>query len=294
MFIDLNGVLYDFFNGEDDLKNNRIRFVGDVAKRLQEDYLRIFRYFRFHSRFGQPGQHDQATINTMGEHLLGLNGISGERIWSELKRIFTYIPCQDSVHVMFDQLDIGKYLGFGDTKVKLDEFDRVHARFETYPPEKRALIKPQTMFASLVKDIDELARLIVRLKLSNQERFTIHYILNNRTEAAPTLEELKQKLALEPMEMQPQVREFIRQHLLYIGGADQLIEEMMAWPIPKFPSCAHLIAPRVRKKAEIAKTVRELKNTWAMRGFAMSESEIQLEVDAILERLRRQDGGGNK
>ena len=41
MFLDLNGILYDYFDGENDLKNKRIRFVGDTASRIREDYLRI-------------------------------------------------------------------------------------------------------------------------------------------------------------------------------------------------------------------------------------------------------------
>ena len=43
----LDGTLYDYFNGRDDLENHRVRFVGDATARIQEDYLRILRYFRF-------------------------------------------------------------------------------------------------------------------------------------------------------------------------------------------------------------------------------------------------------
>ena len=46
VYLDLNGVVYDYFNGIDDLKNRRIRFVGDPNERIREDYLRILRYFR--------------------------------------------------------------------------------------------------------------------------------------------------------------------------------------------------------------------------------------------------------
>lgn len=43
----LDGMLYDFFNGYEDLKNKKIRFVGKASERIQEDYLRILRYFRY-------------------------------------------------------------------------------------------------------------------------------------------------------------------------------------------------------------------------------------------------------
>jgi tRNA nucleotidyltransferase (CCA-adding enzyme) len=46
LFLDFEGTVYDYFNGIDDLKHRRIRFVGDAVQRICEDYLRILRYFR--------------------------------------------------------------------------------------------------------------------------------------------------------------------------------------------------------------------------------------------------------
>lgn len=46
MYLGLDGSVYDYFYGYDDLKKRRIAFVGDAVTRIQEDYLRILRYFR--------------------------------------------------------------------------------------------------------------------------------------------------------------------------------------------------------------------------------------------------------
>ena len=46
IYLDLEGTVYDYFNGIDDLKHRRIRFVGNPVERIREDYLRILRYFR--------------------------------------------------------------------------------------------------------------------------------------------------------------------------------------------------------------------------------------------------------
>ena len=43
----LDGKLYDFFNGYNDLEEKKVRFVGKAEERITEDYLRIMRYFRF-------------------------------------------------------------------------------------------------------------------------------------------------------------------------------------------------------------------------------------------------------
>lgn len=47
----LDGSVYDYFNGHEDLINRRIRFVGDPEMRMEEDFLRILRYFRFLSNY---------------------------------------------------------------------------------------------------------------------------------------------------------------------------------------------------------------------------------------------------
>ena len=44
---DLEGNLFDPFNGKKDLENGEINFIGDTEKRIKEDYLRILRYVRF-------------------------------------------------------------------------------------------------------------------------------------------------------------------------------------------------------------------------------------------------------
>lgn len=46
MFLGFDGKVYDWFYGYDDLQNRRVAFVGNAARRIQEDYLRILRYFR--------------------------------------------------------------------------------------------------------------------------------------------------------------------------------------------------------------------------------------------------------
>lgn len=44
MFLDLDGRVYDYFYGYDDLKKKKVVFVGNPTFRIQEDYLRILRY----------------------------------------------------------------------------------------------------------------------------------------------------------------------------------------------------------------------------------------------------------
>ena len=47
IYADIDGNLYDPFNGKKDLEIGKIEFIGDIEKRIKEDYLRILRYIRF-------------------------------------------------------------------------------------------------------------------------------------------------------------------------------------------------------------------------------------------------------
>lgn len=46
IFIDFNGMIYDYFNGCDDVMNYRIRMNLDPDKLIKDDYLRIIAYFK--------------------------------------------------------------------------------------------------------------------------------------------------------------------------------------------------------------------------------------------------------
>ncbi len=86
--LDRAGIVHDYFGGRADLSAGRVRFVGDAATRIAEDYLRILRFFRFWARYGQGAPDEEAAIAIAGA-LPGLQRLSVERVWSELKRILS-------------------------------------------------------------------------------------------------------------------------------------------------------------------------------------------------------------
>lgn len=60
------GKVYDYFGGMADVAARRVAFVRDPVQRIQEDYLRIFRYFRFYGRIAaNPEAHEPATLDAI-------------------------------------------------------------------------------------------------------------------------------------------------------------------------------------------------------------------------------------
>ena len=81
-----DGEVFDCVGGVDDLKAGRVRFVGDAAARIAEDYLRILRLFRFHAWYGK-GEIDGEALNAAAAGKSGLQSLSAERVQKEMLRL---------------------------------------------------------------------------------------------------------------------------------------------------------------------------------------------------------------
>ena len=85
LYLDANGKLYDFHSGQDDLRKGRVRFIGDPAERINEDYLRMLRFFRFYALFDKNGIsiRDEKFKNILNESAIRLKELSADRISQE-------------------------------------------------------------------------------------------------------------------------------------------------------------------------------------------------------------------
>ncbi len=81
-----DGTIVDLVGGIDDMKSQTLRFIGDAATRIEEDYLRILRFFRFFAWYGE-GRPDSAGIRACTRLKEGLDDLSPERVWQELKKL---------------------------------------------------------------------------------------------------------------------------------------------------------------------------------------------------------------
>jgi poly(A) polymerase len=87
MSADASGRIYDPFDGLADLGAGRVRFVGDANTRIEEDALRILRFFRFHAYYGRRGTVDAAALFACRRHAARLTTLSGERVAAEMMRL---------------------------------------------------------------------------------------------------------------------------------------------------------------------------------------------------------------
>jgi len=85
IYSDIEGNLFDPFNGKKDLENGFVQFIGDPEQRIKEDYLRILRYLRFYLGYSNH-THDFKTSKLIKKNIAGISNLSKERLLDELKK----------------------------------------------------------------------------------------------------------------------------------------------------------------------------------------------------------------
>lgn len=111
----IEGELFDYFGGLADLKAQKVRFIGDALDRIQEDYLRILRFYRFSAKYGN-GSFDSEICRICSECREKIKLLSEERIYSELEKV-TALPL---FYQVFSQLNQDKILTVLLPNVKLN------------------------------------------------------------------------------------------------------------------------------------------------------------------------------
>jgi len=166
LYADRAGTIYDYFDGQTDLKAGRVRFIGDPEQRIAEDRLRVLRFFRFHARFGRP-PFDGPSFDACRRNAATVSGLSGERVRKELFRTLDAPGGADAFDAMLEAGVLDHWLPeyAGSTKL------RALAAREEKPDGLRRLA------AILPVNVDATA-IGKRLKLSTQESVRLQLMLD--------------------------------------------------------------------------------------------------------------------
>jgi len=88
IYSDLEGSLFDPFDGVKDLKKNKIRFIGIPIDRIKEDNLRLLRYFRFVGTYTSNEQQlHLKSLNACIENFSKIKTLSKERVQIEFNKL---------------------------------------------------------------------------------------------------------------------------------------------------------------------------------------------------------------
>jgi poly(A) polymerase len=264
--------VHDYFGGEADLADRRVRFIGDPLKRIAEDHLRILRFFRFHARFGE-GDPESEGLEACTARANDLMALSRERIADELLKLLALPDPSPTVALM---------VGRGILAPVLPEISAEGAaRLALLPSrEREAGVEPEgirRLGALLPQDSTVAADIGARLRLSKALRARLACIAEGEgVTRSPGALAYRHGLHCA-----------IDRLLLYGGDASQ-IRALEGWQRPKLPlTGGRLIARGLLEGPIVAATMRAIEDDWVAAGFPSGEAFTAIVDCRVAEALRR-------
>ena len=169
MAIDVDGNLIDIFGGENDLRLNIVKAVGEAEKRIAEDGLRILRAFRFLDlEKNNLRALDTELEKAIKENIDMLDKVSRERITDEIRKI---LASNNPYGILMKMQELGVLSNImDDLNIEIKDL---------------GLVQPMVILARLLKnnnfDGEHLSEILKRiLKLSKKEIREISFLHENR------------------------------------------------------------------------------------------------------------------
>lgn len=277
LYCDAGGRLHDPLSGYPDIVSRRIRFIGNARLRIEEDYLRILRFFRFFAEYGS-GPIDEAGMHACVMMRHGLRRLSGERLRQELMKLLVAPRMLEAIEAMQTHGLLGEIL---PTAPRLSHL----ARLVGCEPSASATLRLACMSIHTREDAEKVSR---RLRLSNAEY--------------DVLRDVARTACLRPVPSIPLAKHWLyelglqgfQERVSYLNSscprhlADMRWHEMRDlpshWPRPEFPIAGRdVIAAGIRPGPEIGELLSRLESAWKASDFELTREELIQRLEAYLK-----------
>jgi tRNA nucleotidyltransferase/poly(A) polymerase len=283
--VDADGVVHDYVGGLDDIAARRVRFIGDPAQRIAEDYLRILRFFRMHAAFG-AGHPDRAGYLACIAGQAGLAALSAERVRMEMLKLLVAEGAAAAIVAMADAgllLTIFggiAYTGPFAAMISLERSMGLNA-------------EPMRRLGALgVAVTEDAKRLAARLRLTNAEAKALDS-MGHRWWRFAGMDEARAR------------------RLLYRLGADRYRDRLMLawarigqdadlarwrelaslpqrWSAPKFPlKAADFVARGVAEGPALGQVLALAEDAWLAADLPLDNAAVTAIADQAVARLTR-------
>lgn len=266
LYWDNDGTLYDYFDGASDALSGRVRFIGDAAKRIEEDGLRIIRFFRFLATHGKPPADEEALSACRDAHFM-VDAISGERIAQEMKKLLQAHNPNLALRLMVEN-NVAAHLFF--------EPPRLNVLLRLTMLEHTAAHKPSVWarLAALLHHVEGALWLAKRWRLSRKE--------------AKILASFCELARLKPDDARHTHTHIMRRYgsefyrdLLLLSAAENGAFDVAPWMAlshefmaPIFPIRAEDIAHGGMEGKALGEALLRLEQLWEKSDYLMSKEEL--------------------
>lgn len=278
-----DGTVYDYAGGLDDLAERRVRFIGDARQRIEEDYLRILRFFRFHAAYGHNCPDAEGLAACIYERE-GLDQLSRERVRMELVKLLVAPRAGATLTVMADAGLLLRVLGGVPYLANFDQMAQVEAALGLPPDATRRLGALAVMIA------EDAERLWQKLRLTNAEHARLTAMAENWRKFSSAVDEIRARVLLYRLKEQSFTDSALLAWARSTANAHERTWHSLAtlpqrWKPPVFPlKAADFIACGVAQGPGLGAALRNAEEAWIAAGFP----EQQATLEALIRQTIRQ------
>ena len=256
LYVDRDGVLIDPLDGLHDLRNGIVRFIGNADERIQEDYLRMLRYFRMHAHYSKDKEtFDNAALKAIKSRALHACILSKERIGREVRRL---LEADDPSRclIKMEEVELLQELLPGSSTDAIGQLAKIQSKLGMKPSPSAwlALMQP--------RDVAE------ELRLSRSEETRINQIIRYSA-SAETAAELANKLGSDLAIDIVMTRAAIRNEI----PESSVVETAERAASAKFPISAEDLMQDFAGP-ELGAELERLRSRWVGSDFRMKRSEL--------------------
>ncbi len=281
-----DGTVHDYVGGLADIAARRVRFIGDPAQRIGEDYLRILRFFRFHAAYGE-GVPDAEGVAACIAGRAGLDHLSRERIRMELFKLLIARHAVPMLAVMAEAGLLEQVIAGVPLLASFSNMVKLEVELVLAPDPVRRL---GALAVSVVEDAERLRE---RLRLANSEFDRLASMADRwRQISGRAGEQGGRRLlyGLGPVGFADRV--LLAWTRAPEDAADPhwraLATLPARWTAPVFPlRAAHFMARGVPKGPRLGAALAAAEEAWIAAGFPSEAAALAAIVEAVLSTAGR-------
>ncbi len=274
IYSDLDGNLFDPFNGKKDIEIGQVSFIGDAEKRIKEDYLRILRYLRFFLNYSkQP--HKEEVTKIIKTNINGISLISKERLLDELKKL---LKSDQLEKLSKDRFSIDLILLiFPELKNLKTIIDKIKVKKKLFVELDLIFV----LFLMIIDETDNLEYFLYKYNISKKEQKRANVISNfyNDKKESKILNEANLNRVFYYNGKQA-VLDILYFKIIKTKKADKkllnLLELYKSKTTPSLPIGADLLMARYKipEGRQLGSTLKLIEEEWIRNNFEISDKQI--------------------
>lgn len=279
LYCEAGGTILDLIGGIADIESRTLRFIGDAESRIEEDFLRILRFFRFFAWYGD-GRPDAAGLRAATRLKAGIEKLSAERIWAEMRKLLA-APDPSRALLWMRQTGVLSLVLPESEKWGIDAIHGLIGAEAHFGWRADALLRLESL---VPPDPERLADLAKRWRLSNAERDRLMAFASAEP-VSPALEDaalrarlyfgdkggiadrLRLALAVEKAKGETRLAE--------TAALSRLLAHAETFAPPPFPvSGADLQKVGLAPGPELGVALKALERIWVDSGFTLARDRL--------------------